>query len=134
MEQSILKSTKGVLGLPEFYTPFDLAVMTHTNAALGTLAQLGVGPAAGIRIEDESAEWDLLAIPPDQLDLAKVYVFLKVKSLFDPPSTGFLVQAMKEQLAEYEWRLQQGAEAQIPLPVVNPVRPTVLTIDTEGGN
>lgn len=123
MEQSILKSTKEILGLPSDYLPFDLTIITHANSALASLAQLGVGPAGGVMIEDDTATWDILGIPTDQLNMAKVYVFLKVKFLFDPPGTGFLIQAMKEQLAEHEWRLQQAAELLNPLPVPQPVRP-----------
>ena len=131
MEQSILKSTKEILGLPAAVSAFDLTVTTHVNSALSSLAQLGVGPAGGVHIEDDTTNWDALAVTSDLLDLAKVYVFLKVKSLFDPPATGFLVQAMKEQLAEYEWRLTKAAEALIALPVVNPTRPVNLSLPQE---
>jgi hypothetical protein len=123
VEQSILNSTKQILGLPLDYTPFDQQVIPLVNSALGTLAQLGVGPVGGTMIEDAEANWDLLALPSDQLSMAKVYVFLKVKFLFDPPPTGFLVQAMKEQIAEHEWRLKQMAESLNALPVPQVVRP-----------
>lgn len=129
MEQSILNSTKEILGLSADYTPFDLAILTHIGSALSSLAQLGVGPLGGIVVEDATVNWDALGLPTDQLNMAKVYVYLKVKFLFDPPSTGFLIQAAKEQLAEHEWRLQQAAEALNPIPVVGPARPPRQTLD-----
>ena len=46
MEQSILKSTKNILGIADDYDVFDLQIMTHINSAFSTLTQLGVGPAA----------------------------------------------------------------------------------------
>jgi hypothetical protein len=106
MEESILTSTKKILGLEADYTPFDLDVMTHINAAFSLLNQLGVGPVEGFSIEDEEAVWDdFTGVPPNQLHLVKTYVYLKVRVLFDPPSTSFLLQAANDQVKEYEWRL-----------------------------
>src|SRR6476661_8002790 len=105
MENSILISTKKVLGIAEDYTVFDLDIITHINAAFSILNQLGVGPVEGFFIEDEIASWDEFMVPPNQLNLVKTYVILKVRMLFDPPATGFLVTAMENQIKEYEWRL-----------------------------
>jgi hypothetical protein len=105
MEESILNSTKKILGLEPTYTPFDLDVITHINAAFSLLNQLGVGPVDGFMIEDESAEWSDYDIPQNQLHLVKTYIYLKVRVVFDPPSTSFLLTAANEQVKEYEWRL-----------------------------
>jgi hypothetical protein len=105
MEESILKSTKKILGLADDYTPFDLDVITHINAAFSILDQLGVGPAGGFMIEDETTVWADYTAPPNQLHLIKTYVFLKVRLLFDPPTTSFLIEATNNQIKEYEWRL-----------------------------
>lgn len=105
MEESILKSTKKILGLADNYTPFDLDVITHINAAFSILDQLGVGPEGGFFIEDETPVWDDYLVPPNQLHLIKTYIFLKVRLLFDPPTTSFLIEATTNQLREYEWRL-----------------------------
>lgn len=105
MEQSILTSTKKILGVQEYYTSFDLDIITHINAALSTVNQLGVGPAEGFAIEDDQAKWDDLGIPQNQLNMVRSYIFLKVRMLFDPPSTSFHIEAMNKQAEEYEWRL-----------------------------
>ena len=105
MEESILKSTKKILGLAEDYTPFDLDVITHLNAAFSILDQLGVGPEGGFSIEDDTTVWADYSVPGNQLHLIKTYVFLKVKLLFDPPTTSFLIDSTNKQIAEYEWRL-----------------------------
>lgn len=123
MENSILTSTKKILGLAEDYTAFDLDITLHINSALSSLSQLGVGPAAGVTIEDKEAAWDALGLPANQLNLAKTYIYLKVKFLFDPPTTRFTIQAAEAQLAEHEWRLMQMAEALNALPVGHPDRP-----------
>jgi hypothetical protein len=112
MEQSILTSTKKILGIAEDYTVFDLDIITHINTAFSTLTQLGVGPADGFMIEDETAVWaDFIE---DELDFQwnsiKSYVFLKVKQLFDPPTTSYLISATKQQIEELEWRLNVHRE------------------------
>lgn len=118
MEASILTSTKKILGIAESYTAFDLDVITHINAAFSTLSQLGVGPANGFMIEDEQAVWTDYTVTPNQLSLVRTYVFLKARSLFDPPTTSFLLEAVNKQINELEWRLNMFREVDIPLPVV----------------
>ena len=120
MEESILKSTKKILGLDADYTPFDLDVITHINAAFSLLNQLGVGPVEGFSIEDDSASWSDFDVPSNQLHLIKTYVYLKVRILFDPPGTSFLLEAANNQIKEYEWRLNVFREVELP-PFVPPV-------------
>lgn len=105
MEQSILTSTKKILGLTEDYTAFDLDILTHINAAFAVVNQLGVGPVAGFTIQDDTVEWEALAIPEPQLSVVKAYVYLKTRMLFDPPATSFHIDAANEQLRQFEWRL-----------------------------
>jgi hypothetical protein len=106
MEQSILKSTKKVLGIGPDDTSFDLDVITHINSAFSHLHQLGVGPAEGFVIEDETATWDqFMVTSPPILSLLKTCVYLRVRMLFDPPTTSYLVTAMEQQIVEHEWRL-----------------------------
>lgn len=104
MEQSILTSTKKILGIESDYTAFDLDIITHINSAFSTLSQLGLGPVGGFAIEDESAEWaDFYS--EDETNSIKTYVYLKVRLLFDPPQTSYLIAALEKQIEEYEWRL-----------------------------
>lgn len=105
MEPSILISTKKVLGIGENYTAFDPDIIMHLNSALSTLNQLGVGSENGFFITDETSVWEDLNIPDNQLNLVKTFVFLKTKILFDPPGTSFLMEAMNNQIKEFEWRL-----------------------------
>jgi|SRR5436190_5392056 len=109
MEQSILISTKKILGIAEDYTAFDLDIITHINTAFSTLTQLGVGPATGFMIEDDTAVWDDF-ISDDQYNSVKSYVFLRVRHLFDPPTTSYLITASEKQIEELEWRLNVHRE------------------------
>lgn len=113
MEDSILTSTKKILGLEADYTAFDLDVITHINAAFSVLNQLGVGPKDGFSIEDSGAGWGDYAVPANQLHLVKTYVYLKVRIHFDPPSTSYLIEAMNNQIAQYEWRLNVFREGEL---------------------
>jgi hypothetical protein len=110
MEQSILISTKKVLGIAADYTAFDLDIITHINAAFSTLTQLGVGPPEGFMIEDDTTEWYDYIEDDVQLNTIKSYVFLKVRQLFDPPTTSYLIAAMEKQIQEFEWRLNVNRE------------------------
>jgi len=111
METSILKSTKKILGIDADYTAFDLDIITYINTAFGVVNQLGVGPDVALFIEDENPTWVDLDLPQDQLNVIKTYVFLRVKLLFDPPSTSFVIEATNKQLEEYEMRLSYMREA-----------------------
>lgn len=110
METSILTSTKKILGIAEDYTVFDLDVITHINSAFSTLTQLGVGPAEGFMIEDEVAEWLDFEADDLQYNSVKTYVYLRVRLLFDPPTTSYLIAAFNDQIKELEWRLNVHRE------------------------
>jgi hypothetical protein len=121
MEQSILTSTKKILGIAADYTVFDLDIITHINTAFSTLTQLGVGPAEGFMIEDAEAEWEEFIGDDPRYISVKSYVFLKVRQLFDPPTTSYLITAVEKQIEELEWRLNTNREAtdwEDPNPVI----------------
>lgn len=105
MSESILNSTKKMLGIDADYDAFDMDVILHINGALSTLNQLGLGPEEGFMIEDETAEWGDLLEDDMRLNSVKSLVYLKVRLVFDPPSTSFVLSAMQEQIKELEWRL-----------------------------
>lgn len=111
METSILISTKKMLGIPEDYDVFDLDVITHINSAFSTLTQLGVGPSNGFMIEDDSASWSDFIVDGDiEYSSVKTYIYLRVRQLFDPPTTSYLISAFNEQIKELEWRLNVHRE------------------------
>jgi hypothetical protein len=102
---SILTSTKKILGLAETYTAFDTDVLIYINGVLSTLTQLGVGPLEGFMIEDATPTWETYLGDDPRLNAVKTYVYLRVRLLFDPPQSSFLLQALDEQIKEHEWRL-----------------------------
>lgn len=105
MTDSILGKTKKALNVPEDYGVFDPEITMHINSVFSTLHQLGVGPVDGFAIEDDSAVWsDFLGDDPI-LNNVKTYMYLRVRVLFDPPATSFLMDAMDKQIKELEWRI-----------------------------
>lgn len=109
MNDSILNSVKLQLGILPEYTVFDQQLILAINTAFSILHQLGVGPKDGYAIEDESNQWDEV-VTKQSLNMVKSYVFLKVKLLFDPPATSFVLDAYNKQLSEMEWRINSEVE------------------------
>ena len=105
MEDSILNSIKKLLGLTEDYTVFDPDIIIHINTFLGVLNQMGVG-RPGFTIEDDEATWeDFLGNHGVSLNEAKTYIALRVKMVFDPPSSSLVADAMNKNIEELGWRL-----------------------------
>ena len=107
---SILTSVKKMLGIAEEYEHFDADLLMHINSVFSILHQLGVGPADGFMIEDKSSIWSDFISDESKYMLAKSYMFLKVKLLFDPPLSSAVLECYKTQISEYEWRLNITAE------------------------
>lgn len=107
---SILSTTKKILGLDENYNVFDLDVMVHINSVLADLNQLGIGPVEGFEITGPEETWDSYLGGDPNLNAVKSYVYLRVRLLFDPPGTSYLIAAMNEQVQKAEWRLNVQRE------------------------
>ena len=116
MVNSILTSTKKILGVGADYSAFDIDIITHINSSLSIISQIGIGPDTGFFIVDDEAEWSDIGLPDNQLALLRTYVYLKVRMLFDPPSTSFVIDAMNKQIAEHEARLSYYRENLLPAP------------------
>ena len=102
---SILVTIKKMLGLGEDYTPFDKDIIVLINGALSTLTQLGVGPEEGFSISGYQEEWPDFTDLTGKLSFVKTYVFLNVKTVFDPPSSAYVLEAYNKQIKELEWRI-----------------------------
>lgn len=102
--ESILLSIKKLLGIMPEYTYFDDDIIIHINTAFATLNQLGVGPKGGFMIVDENSEWEEYTTETN-LNMVKTYIYLKVRLLFDPPTSSVLVESINRSIAELEWRI-----------------------------
>ena len=109
MEDSILGTIRKMIGGQIIGDgeegPFDIDLIIHINSVLQTLNQLGIGKEDFQIIDDEATWGQFLGRKFKNLNQVKSYVYLKVKMLFDPSGSATLMEAMKEQAAELEWRL-----------------------------
>lgn len=107
MEDSILNTIKKSLeGLTDNSDDvFDTELMIFINSAFGVLHQIGVGPEDGFRIRDSNSKWTEFIPDNDKLlESVKEYIYLKTKLKFDPPSSSAVIEAIKQSIAEHEWR------------------------------
>jgi hypothetical protein len=105
VKESILQSTKKLLGLAAEYDVFDIDIITHMNTAFSTLYQAGVGVPEGFVVEDKNDTWAAFIGNKMHIQDVKTYVYLRVKMLFDPPTSSFALTAIEKQLDELLWRL-----------------------------
>lgn len=109
--ESILTSIKKLLGIGEDYEHFDPDIIMHINSVFMDLTQMGVGPSYGFAIEDDISEWTDFIPDTRQLQAVKSYIYLRVKLLFDPPTSSSVMEAMNRDIQRYEWRLNVAAES-----------------------
>jgi len=102
---SILTNVKKLVGLAEADTSFDPDIIIHINAILAVLTQLGIGPEDGFTIEDAEPTWRDFLNDDKLMNMAKTYVYLRVRLLFDPPSTSFVIESLNKQIEELEVRM-----------------------------
>lgn len=132
MADSILDSVKRSCDIVVDDTSFDGKLIMYTNAMFSVVSDLGIGPAGGYSIVDNTATWEDFATTDPQLtddeDLLnslKLYVGLRVRYLFDPPTLSFVIEAMDRQVAEFTSRISMRREGKSwvdpnPAPVPEP--------------
>lgn len=103
---SILSSIKKLLGIPDEYSQFDIDIIMHINSIFSILTQLGVGPKEGFYIEDEMTEWSDYLSNQTDIELVKSYMHMRVRLLFDPPTSSSVTESINRMISEIEWRLQ----------------------------
>lgn len=129
MAASILNDVKKMCNIAADDTSFDIDVIIHTNSAFSTLTQLGLGPESGFMIENSAATWDTFIGNNPKLNMVKSYVYLKVRTIFDPPQTSYQIEAMNKQIEELEVRLnieRESVQWMNPFDTVPAELPTIL--------
>lgn len=109
MDQPILQIIKKLLGIDSSITVFDIDLITHINAVLMILEQLGVKLSHYILQSTEDC-WADFTDDERLASWLNTYIYLKVRLIFDPPSTSFVIDAIQKQIAELEWRLNVECE------------------------
>ena len=107
---SILTTIKKLLGIEADYHQFDNDIIVHINSVLMTLNQLGVGPENPASISSELDTWEKTLGELKNLEAVKTYIYIKVRIIFDPPTSSFVLDALNKQANELEWRLNVQTE------------------------
>ena len=102
---SILDSVKRMLGIDEHYEAFDEEIIMNINAVFMILRQMGCGPASGFSITGNSEMWSDYISDISLLECIKPYVYQKVRSTWDPPSSSITMNALSSSIQELEWRI-----------------------------
>lgn len=103
---SILDSTKKQLPIEIEDTDFDEEVIIYINGVFPLLIDMGASKVASFKIIDRTSEWsDFVKDVGDKteslISLVDMYMFLKVKLLFDPPASSASITILKESIDEY---------------------------------
>lgn len=104
MLDSVLSSTKQMLGINVEDDSFDVNVIMAINAALTILSDLGLTEVEDQIIDDETT-WDELLEGRTDIEYVKIYIFQKVKLIFDPPTSSAAIEALQRSISELEWRI-----------------------------
>lgn len=107
---SILSSTKKLIGFDDEFTAFDVDITMHINSAFGELQQLGVGGDTGFVISDATTLWSQYLSDLVYLGMVQQFIYLFTKLAFDPPATSFGIQAIEKQIEQLSWRINSAAE------------------------
>ena len=106
LNNSILLTVKDMIGPSIDYGVFDTQLVMQINSFLNVLTQLGVGPESGFEITGADETWqDLLGDRETLLNMCKSYVSIRTRLVFDPPTSSFVIDALKKNADELEWRI-----------------------------
>lgn len=97
-----------MLGLTNNYTVFDEDIRVLINSAFAELHSLGVGPENPFIIKSNEEKWDDFINNSNikkELEAIKIYIYIKVRLIFDPPATSYIIKAYQDEINEISWRL-----------------------------
>lgn len=107
---SILDSIKKLLGPSAEDTSFDDDITMHINSAFSLLSELGAGPVDGFMITSNVDKWTDFLGPGKKLEMVKIYVYEKVRLIFDPPQSAAAIDSLTRDIAQYEWRINVAVD------------------------
>lgn len=116
MTDSIFLDVKNFLEVEESFTGFDAKIRLAINSAIADLNQIGIGPEDGLIITGSDEGWNQLVGTATDYESVKLFICLKVRLVFDPPSSSFILEAINKQITQLEWRLNIQVETDLTKP------------------
>lgn len=102
---TVLSSTKELLGIPSDVTDFDNELIVYINMVFAILNQLGIGPSTPYNVTLTEGSLEDFIADESMHGIIQMYIYTKVRILFDPPASSFVLTALDASIKEYEWRL-----------------------------
>lgn len=106
---SILMSIKKLLNVEHDDTAFDTDIGMLINGEFMTLRQLNIGPS-NFSINEADTTWADFSDDRELIETVKMYVYLRVRMIFDPPASSVVADAINSRIQELQWRLNIHAE------------------------
>ena len=105
-ELSIYEDIKDILGVPD--ESFKESLLVFVNGALDILNQAGAGRPVLLTTETTWSEFkDPLQVEGNKsFNLVRSYVWLRCKTMFDPPANPSTLSRLKDLEDEYIWRIE----------------------------
>ena len=107
---SVLNTTKKLLGLDADDDSFDSDICIGINSAILTLSQLGLEGKEGFIVTNEEQKWSDYLDDNNLLPMVQQYIHLKTKMSFDPPQNSIVCENLKQIITELEWRIRMVSE------------------------
>ena len=110
MSDSILVTIKKMLGIASDVDHFDQDIIVYINSTFMLLNQLGIGASEGFIITGDTETWTTFIGARIDLEAVKTYTYLRVKLLFDPPTSATVIESMERFLTQLEYRINTQVE------------------------
>ena len=107
---SVLNTTKKLLGIDSDDDSFDSDICVGINSAILTLGQLGLEGKAGFMVINDEQKWSDYLDDNALLPMVQQYIHLKTRMSFDPPQNSVVCDNLKQIIAELEWRIRFASE------------------------
>ncbi len=107
---TILETVKDMIGPSIDYDVFDDTLLVHINSFFEVLTQCGVGPSEGFHVT-KTSKWDDFLTEGKLFNMAKDYIQIRTRLVFDPPTSSSAVQILTDTYKEMEWRMYVEADS-----------------------
>lgn len=105
MNEKILDSVKTICNVAIDDDSFNNDLILYINSALMVIMEEWHGMDHAFRVQTGTETWtDLLGEDVDY-EGVKEFIGLKVRLMFDPPTSQAVLQAINDQIKDLEWRM-----------------------------
>lgn len=108
LDSSILNSVKPHVNISITDDSFDAELINQINMVLLILTQLGIGNRSFLLTSSDDV-WEDFLLDGDPIQVI-TYVGLKVRMVFDPPTSSTVLESFTRTLTELEYRLRTEKE------------------------